>query len=84
MKILTLPLGEAHIQHLIPLETRRVGRRNPGVARINLIAVIALSPLVYKITKNFIDRKVKKKQDVKPLLSYDSEIQAEMEKNLDE
>ncbi len=50
----------------------------------NLIAVIALSPLVYKITKNFIDRKIKKKQDVKPLLSYDSEIQAEMEKNLDE
>ena len=44
----------------------------------NLIAVLALSPLVVKITKNYVDRKVLKK-DVKPILSYDPAIQAEME-----
>ena len=44
----------------------------------NLIAVVALSPLVMKITKNYVDRKIKKK-DVAPLLSYDPEIQKEME-----
>ena len=35
-------------------------------------------PLVLKITKNYVDRKVKKK-DVKPILSYDPDIQAEAE-----
>lgn len=49
----------------------------------NLIAVIVLFPLVAKITKNYIDRKLKHK-DVAPMLSYDAEIQAEMEKELDE
>jgi AGCS family alanine or glycine:cation symporter len=49
----------------------------------NLIGVIALFPLVIKITKNYADRKIKNK-DVAPILSYDPEIQAEMEKNLDE
>ncbi len=48
----------------------------------NLIAVVALSPLVAKITKNYVDRKIKKK-DVAPILSYDPEIQKEMEENLD-
>ncbi len=47
----------------------------------NLIAVLALSPLVAKITKNYVDRKIHKK-DVKPILSYDEEIQAEMEQGL--
>lgn len=42
----------------------------------NLIGVLAMLPLVMKITKNYIDRKLKKK-DVKPILSYDSKIQAE-------
>ena len=45
----------------------------------NLIAVIALSPLVAKITKNYIDRKLRGK-DVSPLLSYDPSIQADVEK----
>ncbi len=45
----------------------------------NLIAVVALSPLVAKITKNYIDRKLRGK-DVSPLISYDPAIQAEMEK----
>ncbi len=44
----------------------------------NLIAVLALCPVVAKITKNYIDRKIGKK-DVKPILSYDPAIQAEME-----
>ena len=46
----------------------------------NLIGVLFMIPLVVKITKNFIDRKVKNK-DVPPILSYDENIQKEMEKN---
>ena len=42
----------------------------------NLIGVLFMLPLVVKITKNYIDRKVKNK-DVAPVLSYDDEIQAE-------
>jgi AGCS family alanine or glycine:cation symporter len=48
----------------------------------NLIAVIALSPLVMKIAKNYVERKIRKK-DVAPILSYDPEIQKEMEEGLD-
>ena len=48
----------------------------------NLIAVVALCPLVAKITKNYIDRRINNK-DVKPMLSYNPEIQAEMEKILE-
>lgn len=44
----------------------------------NLIGVLFLIPLVVKITANYIDRKVKHK-DVKPILSYDPDIQAEAE-----
>ena len=44
----------------------------------NLIGVLALCPLVAKITKNYVVRKLGK-QDVKPVLSYDEAIQAEME-----
>ncbi len=49
----------------------------------NLIGVVALFPLVVKITKNYIDRKLKKK-DVAPVLSYDPDIQQEMAGSLDE
>ncbi len=42
----------------------------------NLIGVVVLIPLVIKITKNYIDRKVKGK-DVEPVLSYDEATQAE-------
>ncbi len=42
----------------------------------NLIGVVVMLPLVVKITKNYVDRKIKKK-DVEPILSYDSKIQAE-------
>ena len=44
----------------------------------NLIAVVLLSPLVFKITRNYIDRKIKGK-DVKPIYSFDPEIQAAAE-----
>ena len=42
----------------------------------NLIGVVVLSPLVIKITKNYIARKIKNK-DVEPILSYDEAIQKE-------
>ena len=48
----------------------------------NLIGVVVLFPLVMKITKNYVDRKIKKK-DVKPVLSFDESIQAEAEQALD-
>ena len=48
----------------------------------NLIGVIALSGLVFKITKNYVDRKIKNK-DVKPMLSAFEDIQAEHENDLD-
>ena len=44
----------------------------------NLIGVIALSGLVMKITKNYINRKLKGKEDA-PMLSAFEDIQAEME-----
>ena len=47
----------------------------------NLIGVIVLSGLVCKITKNYIDRVIKKK-DVKPMLSAFADVQAEQEKDL--
>jgi len=49
----------------------------------NLIGVLVLIPLVVKITKNYLDRKVRGK-DVAPILSYDEELQKEAEENLDD
>ena len=49
----------------------------------NLISVVALLPLVLKVTKNYVDRKIKHK-DVAPLLSYDPEIEAKTAAHLDE
>ena len=46
----------------------------------NLIGVAALSPLVSKITKNYVNRKLKNK-DEEPLLSFDKSIQADVMKN---
>ena len=45
----------------------------------NLIGVAALCPLVAKLTRNYINRKIKGKE-VSPMLSYDKSIQKEMEK----
>ena len=50
---------------------------------LNLIGVVVLFPLVMKITKNYVDRKVKNK-DVKPIISYDPELQKEAEANPDD
>ena len=47
----------------------------------NLIAVLALMPLVLKVTRNYVDRKIRG-LDVAPILSYDADIQAQMEKDL--
>ena len=44
----------------------------------NLIGVVALSGQVRKITQNYVDRKIKKK-NVAPMLSYDPRIQKQME-----
>lgn len=42
----------------------------------NLIGVVALFPLVIKITRNYVNRKIKNKEE-EPMLSYDAAIQAE-------
>lgn len=47
----------------------------------NLIGVLALSGLVMKITKNYVDRRLKKK-DVKPIISAFDDIQKEQEAKL--
>ena len=47
----------------------------------NLIGVVALSPLVVKITKNYVNRKLKGKKE-KAVLSYDEKIQAQLEATL--
>ena len=50
----------------------------------NLIGVLVLSPLVVKITTNYI-RRVKKGEDIEPLYNYDPEIQAqELAREIDE
>lgn len=49
----------------------------------NLIAVVALSPMVMKITKNYVQRKIQKK-DVKPMYSFDPEIQKQAEESKDD
>ena len=48
----------------------------------NLIGVIALSPVVCRITKNYVDRKIKGK-NVAPMLSAFPEIQKMQEEGLD-
>ena len=44
----------------------------------NLIAVVALMPIVSRIAKNYVNRKIKG-QHIEPMLSYDADIQQEME-----
>ena len=48
----------------------------------NLIGVVALAPLVTKITKNYVNRKIKG-LDEEVILSYDPAISAEVQNNLD-
>ncbi|MBR3306899.1 MAG: alanine:cation symporter family protein [Lachnospiraceae bacterium] len=49
----------------------------------NLIGVLAMCPLVMKLTRNYVDRRIKGK-DVEPMLSYDPEIQRENAKAIAE
>lgn len=49
----------------------------------NLIGVLALFPLVAKITQNYTNRKIKGKQE-KPMLSYDAALEDEIEQQLGE
>ena len=49
----------------------------------NLIGVVALSGLVFKITKNYIDRRINKK-DIEPMLSVFPEIQAEQRAEMEQ
>ena len=44
----------------------------------NLIGVVVLSPVVVKMVRNYVDRKIKGK-DIAPVLSYDETVQKEME-----
>ncbi len=48
----------------------------------NLIGVLVLSPVVMRVTKNYVDRKIKGK-DIAPILSAFDDIQAEQEAALD-
>ena len=48
----------------------------------NLIGVISLSPLVIKLTQNYVDRRIKKK-NVSPLLSFNPEINKEHSKDVE-
>ena len=48
----------------------------------NLIGVIALSPIVVKLIRNYTARNIKGDKSVKPMLSAFPEVQEEQEKNL--
>ena len=48
----------------------------------NLIGVVALFPLVMKITRNYVNRKIKNINET-PVLSYDPKIQAEVQAGLE-
>jgi AGCS family alanine or glycine:cation symporter len=45
----------------------------------NLIGLIVQTPLIVKLTHNYVDRKIKKK-NIAPMLSFDSDIQREASK----
>ena len=48
----------------------------------NLIGVLSLSGLVMKITKNYVDRRIRGNTDLKPMLSAFPDIQEEQEASL--
>ena len=45
----------------------------------NLIGILVQTPLIIRLTRNYIDRRIKGK-DIKPILSYNRDIQMEAEK----
>ena len=50
----------------------------------NLIGVLTLTPIIVKITNNYVDRKIKGKKDVKPMLSFNEKINSEHAKYIEE
>ncbi|MBQ4119848.1 MAG: alanine:cation symporter family protein [Clostridia bacterium] len=48
----------------------------------NLIGVLVLTPLVMKVVKNYVDRKIRKK-DVKPMLSYKDDVTEEAKETVE-
>ena len=50
----------------------------------NLIGVVSLSPLILKLTKNYTDRRIKGRKDVRPMLSHFPEIEEENIKKIEE
>lgn len=46
----------------------------------NLIGVVSLCPLVMRLTDNYVARRIRNKEGIKPMLSYDEKIQKEHEK----
>ncbi len=45
----------------------------------NLVGIVVLTPLIIKLTKNYVDRRIKGK-DIEPMLSYDPDIQKDAAK----
>lgn len=43
----------------------------------NLIGILSQTPLIVKLTRNYIDRRMKGRRDVAPILSFDPDIQVE-------
>ncbi|MBR1628710.1 MAG: alanine:cation symporter family protein, partial [Lachnospiraceae bacterium] len=41
----------------------------------NLVGVLSMAPTVQKLTKNYVDRRIKGRSDVSPMLSFFPEIQ---------
>ena len=48
----------------------------------NLIGVLALLPVVMKITKNYVDRRIRNKKEVAPMLSFDKKIEQQHAEDL--
>ena len=48
----------------------------------NLIGVLVLTPLVMKIVKNYVDRKIRKKE-IEPMISYDKELQGAQKETIE-
>lgn len=57
---------------------------NGMMALPNLVGVIVLSGTVVKITRNYIDRRLRVKTGIKPMLSAIEEIQEQHEKDIEE
>lgn len=50
----------------------------------NMIGVLSLSPLVVKILKNYVDRRIRGNMDIRPMLSHVPEIEEEGIRRIEE